>query len=803
MKNVDLWNSYLDNDGRLLHGKVRFCRKETTDNIVIYDEDDMPMTNPILTDSIGRTASQVFVPYDSNVTAYFYKYIGTGEMSAYPPEDYDPSRWSYQYSSDSMDPTQTLVIQSTGADGVDNMTSLRSKNPEDVPEVNGVKLLWLYGYYRAGDTSPVLYVWDSASLESDDGGSVIQSDYVSGPGRWILSTKELHLDVRHFGVFPTDDIYSSDYSYTSQIANCAAYADKVGCDCWFPALSNNLSYYLFDGSNTFGINGDVYISDAVRFHCKSGTTGTVITCHEIHKATPYLFISEVQTGSATLNADWINISWVGGNCTGNARIGWVIDSSDFSRIISDKEVKFVANGSPSLQLDNCLITSNKKITGEITIQNSVISTDYFADDYDWSDLNSYGNTILLKNCKDANTYVILKNKQGEADYGDLGEQTLSGATLLDNAIVENATFDTVTVQGATEMHNVSGSVVFSGSGVELNAVDCWLYLQNASTAASVALRRGSLGGANLQVLESLLLDNVDINLQLDTRGASATIQHSVINEDISCSDISLVSDTVNATVTQIDVDSTVNVDVRNCKFVGPDGKHSVEPTHSNSVVSGQWIGNDAQGGTSSYRPIVLDMVHLLNNDNLHSYRYACNTGKFLPKKAKFLQTVADVRVFENVSHASGYIASYPEAAPSVSLVLAGYKLAMTEQYAVGSSIYIKPGVSMPMPFFGIGQSTVNLLTTVTIYFTGAYYLGRVTSGDFGDAFEKQSMSATRLRTLCTVADPQHFDASELAANAVLTPAWIGCDGWTTPGWVGGGNYTQGDPGMGTIQVEMV
>jgi hypothetical protein len=803
LRAFDNWDSYLNNDGHLLHGKIRFCRKATTDNITIYNTDGVPLRNPIFTDSIGRTEYQVFVENDANVTAYFYQYIGTGDMTHYPDEDYDPSRWSYQYSSDSMDPTQSLVIQSTGADGVDNMDALRSKDIDDVPSVAGVKMLWLYGYYNAGDTSPVLYVWDSACLEDDDGGSVIKSNNVPGPGRWILSTKELHMDVRHFGIFPTDDMYSTDYSYTSQLANCAAYADKIGVDCWFPALKDEISYYLFDGTNTFAIHGDIYVSDAVRFQCKTGTTGTIISCHELHKRTPQLFVSTVQTGTATLVADWVNISWVGGNCTGDARIGWVIDSDEYPRVIANKEVRFDANGHSSLQLDNCLITSNKKITGEITIQNSVINTDFFSDDYDWSDFHTNGNTILLKNCKDANTYVILKNKQGEVNYGDLGEQTLSNVTLAAGCIVENAVFDTVTVQGATEIHNVSGSITVSGSNLALNAVDCWLFLQNASTADSVALRRGSLGGANLQVLNSLFLDNVEVNTELTTLGATATVQNSVINADIICSDISLVSNTVNADIQQRDVDSTVTVDVRNNKFVGPDGKHSIVPTHSNSVVTGAWIGNDAVGGTSSYLPIVLDMTKLLNNDSLHSYRYEGNTGKFLPKKSKFLLTYADVRTFENVTHASGYVALHPDSTPSISLVLAGVKLAQTDQYSVGSSIYIKPGVSMSMPFFGIGQATVNLLTTVTIFFTGASYRGRGTSLPFGEAFSNQSMSATRLLTLCTVADPQHFDASSLAANAVLTPAWIGCDGWTTPGWVGGGNHSQGDPGTGTIQVEMV
>lgn len=520
MRAFDNWNSYLDNEGNLLHGKVRFCRKGTTDNVTIYNSDDIAIRNPEFTDLLGRTEYQVFIENDANVSAYFYKYIGTGDMMHWPGEDYDPSRWAYQYSSDNMDPTSAIDITSDTAKGVSTMTDLRAVNPDDVTTVNGAKLMWLYGYYNAGDTSPVLYVWDSASLDSDDGGATIMSNHIPGRGRWKLATRELHFDVRHFGIFPLDDKYSTDYSYTSQLANCAAYIDKEGLDAWFPALNDDVSYYLYDGSNTFAIKGDIYVSDAVRFQVKTGTTGTIITCHELHKRTPYLFDSSVQNGSATLTADWVNISWVGGNCMGDARVGWVIDSSSFSRVIKDKEVRFITNGSSSLQLDNCVITSNKQITGEILIQNSILKTEFFSDDYNWGNLTSINNDIRLVNCKDANTYVLLKNKQGDSNYGDLGEQTISNTTLRANCIAENAMFNNVTLAGDAELHNVSGTISMANTANSLNLIDCWLTINGNPVLTSLQLRRGSIGG-NIRVLSTAYLNGADIVGSLTTSGASS------------------------------------------------------------------------------------------------------------------------------------------------------------------------------------------------------------------------------------------------------------------------------------------
>lgn len=635
MRAFDTWNSYLDNDGNLLHGKVRFCRKGTTDNITIYNSDSTAIRNPEFTDMLGRTEYQVFLDSDENVTAYYYKYVGTGDMMQWPAEDYDPSRWAYQYSSDNMDPTSTVNITSDTAQGCGTMTDLRAVNPDDVPTVNSAKLMWLYGYYNAGDTSPVLYVWDSASLDSDDGGATIMSNHAPGRGRWKLATRELHFDVRHFGIFPIDDMYSTDTSYTSQIANCAAYLDKVGCDAWFPSLNNERSWYLFDGTNTFAIKGDIYISDEVRFQCKTGTTGTIISAKEIHKTTPDLFVSSVNNGTGTLRADWMNISWVGGNVTGDARVGWVIDSSSYPRIIEGKEVKFLTNGNGSLQLDNCQITSNKKITGKILIKNSVIKTDFFADDYDWSFLTSVGNTILLDNCKDANTYILLKNKQYESDYGDLGEQSIN-ADVRAGGTIENC-YGTVRFisHGSTEMHNVSLSVSGLTAGDDLNLVDSWLNFGESTVLASIQLRRGSLAGNGLQLLGNSLIDGADIECAINSMGAKLIVRNSSVYGYITAQDIDLINNQVYQEISQTDDNGVINVNCVGNMFHMTTGnsptpaRHYVHAMTQDSVVKGIWSHNGSSYDTVHW--IRLDRTNLKEQDRDHQYSYAGNSEPYLMK----------------------------------------------------------------------------------------------------------------------------------------------------------------------------
>lgn len=635
MRNWDNWDSYLDNDGKLLHGKIRFCKKGTTKNVIIYNSDGIAIRNPSFTDMLGRTEYQVFLVSDADVTAYFYKYVGSGEMMREPAEDYDPTRWALQYTSDNMDPTYKISITSDTAIGVNEMTGLRALDPDRVPEVGGVKLVWLYGYYENGDCSPVLYMWDSASLESDDGGAVIMANSISGRGRWLLVSRELHFDVRHFGVFPTDDIYSTDTSYTSQIANCASYIDSVGCDAWFPALKGESSYYLFDGANTFSIKGDIYVSDAVRFQCKNGTRGTRIQCHELHKRTPDLFVSTVNTGAGTIVADWVNISWVGGNVSGDARVGWVIDSASYPRVITGKEVKFLVNGHGSLQLINCDISSNKKITGQIFIQDSLLKTDFFADDYNWSNLTSVGNRILLQNCKDANTYILLKNKQSESDYGDLGEQKVN-ADVRAGGTIENC-YGTVRFisHGSTEMHNASLTVTGLTGADSLNLVDTWLTFGEDTILSSIALRNGSIAGQDLQVLTPSYIDKADIHCSVKSWGTKLTVRNSNIYGYINAHDLELTNNQIYREVNQADNNGVINVHCVGNMFnmTGGDAsipaRHYVHGTTEATVVNGIWANNGSTYDTVHW--IRLDRSNLQVQDNAHHYTYSNNSEPYLMK----------------------------------------------------------------------------------------------------------------------------------------------------------------------------
>ena len=633
MRNFDNLTSYLDNDGNLLHGKIRFCRKGTTDNVIIYDQDETPLRNPAFTDMLGRTEHQVFLADEDDVTAYFYKYIGTGDMMRWDGEDYDPARWRMEYTSDSLDPVNTVEISSDTANGVATMNDLRAVDPAIVPSVNGKKLMWLYGYYNAGDKAPVLYVWDAAVNRGDDGGACIRPNTVPGVGRWILATPSKLFDVRHFGVFGQQDMNSTNFSFTSQLSNCATYCDRVGVDAWFPDLDNQVAYYLFDGSNTFSIQGDIWCSQAVVFMCKTGTTGTAIQCRELHKATAGLFDSTVQTGTATLTADWIRISWLGGNCVGNARVGWIIDSAEYPRIIEDKPVKFEVNGHPSLQLVNCTVESPAKISGAITMSYMDLHTDWFSDGYAWSNLSvGFGCSVKLMNCKDADTYVLLKNKLGQADYGDLGEQTLTDATLSAGAVAENFV-GSVTLLGDAELHNASATVTISGQTPDLNFIDCWINISGSPTVNCLQLRRGSIGGTGtLTLLGDVVLHDSLVGIATDLRGGNLDMERCSLNAQMS------------------HLGNPVGETVRDCTF---NASLVLSGGATNSLVNAVWTGNF--GAVAD--PIVINRANFDPDDSHHAYTYAGNTGTF-PQRDHVVLAPATVINLSGITAASVQPYSY-------------------------------------------------------------------------------------------------------------------------------------------------
>lgn len=507
-RNFDNRDRYYDLQGKPLAGCVQFMLKDGTTVAPIFDGDMVPMSNPQLTDILGRTVNQVFI--DTEVIAYMYKYMGTGTLAEEEElgiDTSDESKWSLQYTVESA-AIDTRSIEGTSAAGVTDIDTLRELDVDEVPEIDGNKIVTLHGYYEAGDCESVNYIWDNDSTLNDDNGSVIApNDRLTG--RWILVQPTEHCDSRHFGVFPQDSV-DADIDHSTRITQLLSYCNTHSIKPYFNG-SQAYPYFIYT-SVAYNSRNAIDVSNDTKFVDK----GTGNRFYGQWNGNPY-FVN----ANTKVNSKFVRHSWHIGSYDSDGTVQYIVDSTWSPVFLSNIEAILEISPASSSQFNDCEMTSNEKITNSVVLENMTIKTDWFADDYNWGNLSIYGCTILLDNCKDANTYVLLKNKQNEADYGDLGEQTLSNTQLLPNAIAENAAFSNVTLVGDTELHNISGTVVLSGSAYNLNFVDCWLNITNSSQVVmdNIAWRRGNVTAtAQIQMLSSLYLDNVEVYATFYTPG---------------------------------------------------------------------------------------------------------------------------------------------------------------------------------------------------------------------------------------------------------------------------------------------
>ena len=297
MRNFDNWNRYLDNNNKPLRGCVMFNVKDGNTVAPIYDGDGTPLDNPILTDEFGRTEHQVFI--DTDVVAYFYKYIGTGEFNTLNPMNgtneinvNDDTKWSLQYTCENVNDI-LAHIASDSIIAIENIDALRALDVDSVSEVCGKKVITLLGYYSIGDKEAVNYVWNPSLTENDNNGSIIQGPNLTG--RWVMVKPTEHCDCKHFGIFAQNTTnFNSD---TARMNQWIAYCNSANIKPYFSA-NGDYKYYKYNNLS-FTIQ-EVDIAKDVIF-IDNGTSNVWTT--EIN-GNPYFY-----NHSTNLNSKEVKTSW--------------------------------------------------------------------------------------------------------------------------------------------------------------------------------------------------------------------------------------------------------------------------------------------------------------------------------------------------------------------------------------------------------------------------------------------------------------------------------------------------------------
>lgn len=317
MRTFDSWNRYLDNNNKPLHGCVQFMVKDGNTVAAIFDVDGTALDNPIITDEYGRTQHQVCVNED--VVAYFYKYVGNGIWSDELDIDTsDVSKWALQYTSESIDQS-TLHISADSIYCVDKIADLRNIDTNIVPEINGNKIITLLGYYAVGDKEPVNYIWDEHSLDTDDNGAVIATQSLMG--RWKIVQPTEHLDVRHYGVFPSATQNMTDQS--DRIRQALTYANSKGIRLFFDKNTDVQTYNYYRISGVFTVSEPIDVSANVRFIDDS--VNIVSSRNNAFNGDPYFINNDTALTANYAKSSWNISQLVKANV--NADATYVIDSN--------------------------------------------------------------------------------------------------------------------------------------------------------------------------------------------------------------------------------------------------------------------------------------------------------------------------------------------------------------------------------------------------------------------------------------------------------------------------------------------
>lgn len=753
MRTWDLWNRYFDNNNKPLHGCIQFMVKDGNTVAPIYDTDGTPLPNPIITDIYGRTEHQVCI--DSDVVAYFYKYIGNGNWSTELDIDTsDTSKWALQYTSES-DLSIDTSVESRSTFAVLNIEELRDLNADDVTSIDGVKIVTLMGYNEVGDKEPINYIWDANSTEQDDGGAVIATDLIKG--RWIMVCPTEHLDVRHYGVFPSDSQNMLDQ--TIAIQSALVYANNHGLRLFFDTLTNTQYYHYYKLTNITlnPVNeidvakGVTFIDDDVTIHSQqtkafsndpyflNGDTAlysnyakaswNIKTLDKSKSDEPgtYIIDSTVLSTSVKTLQGWDvavykNISeytFVKCNISGDA----VISSSIVSSCILDGVVLSTDNSLQNLTL------TEKMFSGSPMTQSTVIGC--------IADIDDFSTKVKLWNYLH---YLMSDNKDIDFKYvtipDDFAIQELDNDRSYTN-FIGTGTFDESDNVHTYRFTNVRGNITVQGNANNTYIFDnCEINLTVSDTDKNYTI---SINNSTVTFNDSLPNSTIIANsstVSLKSSYNSVTVKNSSLfgSTRLTCSTFAAYSSAINQEVSSSNLlykDSQINKDIYstndstsiisyidNC--VLNNIQHHISSDTANTVITGSWTNNNA----TKANPIVIDMTNIVNNDGLHNYKYENNTGTFIQKTVHMCYQLQGCFTIPREIW-SATIFSRPEVYNVPHLVTGPYARPITDDSNRGTlsyGVYIPVNWQPDCQFFSIGLATRRIKLTVKIPFKHAELL---------------------------------------------------------------------------------
>ena len=660
MRTWDLWNRYLDNNSKPLHGCIQFMVKDGNTVAPIYDVDGTALDNPILTDEFGRTQHQVCI--DEDVVAYFYKYVGNGIWNTQLDIDTsDTSKWALQYTSES---NLYIDVDTEGrsAYSVVNIAELRKTHASNVTSIDGVKVVTLLGYNEAGDKEPINYIWDAESTAADDGGAVIATDLIKG--RWVMVCPTEHLDVRHYGVFPSDSTNMLDQTLAIQYA--LTYANNHGLRLFFDTLTNTQNYHYYKLTNitlnpvnqidvakgvtfiddevvinsqqTNAFSNDPYFlnGDTTLYSNYAKASWNIKALNKAKTDEHATYIIDTSSSSATVKSlqGWnvvvnANITGYNFNMCNISGIG-LIDATSFTSCNLDVIGTLGAN----CTFNNCKLTErmfNGSPTPQVVNSSCTVDIDDFTNKIEYW---MYLITLQNKANIDFRNHAIPANLTVRAVNADRTYSNFlgNGTNIFDEpGVTHTYTFNNCTGNINLKANWYNNTYIFNNCNCNVSVNDSF-----TSRAMTIQCNNSSINFTQDLTNATIIAKSSNISVQnnykvINLRDSTLTAVGTVnVGEFTSYNSIILAG--LNGVYNSFIKDSQINKDITTTDNNGKvicyyddnifNARLTIEASTANSIVQGTWTNNTS----SESVPITIDRTNIDLDDTHHSYIYKNNTG---------------------------------------------------------------------------------------------------------------------------------------------------------------------------------
>ena len=636
MRNFDNWNRYLDNNNKPLKGCVMFNVKDGNTVAPIFDSDGTALDNPQITDIYGRTEHQVFI--DTDVVAYFYKYIGTGDFTTIRSTDIDindDTLWSLQYTSENINDVLKHIM-SDSAIAIANIAALRAVDVDDVPEVNEEKVITLMGYYEQCDKEPINYIWNPTSTEQDNGGSVIKSDNLI-TGRWIMVKPTEHVDSRHFGAFPSNSSNMDDQTY--QIGQLVTYCYNNGLR---PFFNGSNDYAWFKYTNLTAVSKIIDVSTGTKFVDLGNNTiygewngepffnnsNTTLVAKEVKTSWgARLFISPEHV---IIDNDNLLLQTTYSGCTVDVNVttGKTLNFTDCT-INVNKALTGICG------FTNCIINSKNMLTAGSHFVNCKLTEDMFygspfihVDGNCIADFDDFEHKQLM--------WLRIKDQQNQINYDWKGmltsqnpwENVIDSDRWLLNykSINPDAVLKESSAAHVYYIENCAGSITLEGKAANTyvfkNSEMNVKFANGFNTGASIRLQNSTINITQDRVaLENLNCQDSSIggNGSFDT--VHAYLYNSAISVPVYCGYCDVKDCNIGNTIQVygIDQDNTITVDTDPAAT----GTHAIYEV--NRIISGNFVNNFV-GGQIEIGTISAQDPHITLQDLVRGMNITNNVG---------------------------------------------------------------------------------------------------------------------------------------------------------------------------------